>query len=280
VAGVTYHAFCDPSGGSQDAMTLALAHVERGVAVLDLVRERKPKFDPATVVHEFAETLRAYGIGQLVGDRYGGVWVEQAFRERGIEYVASADSKSELYVRLVPLVNTGKVALLDQPTIVAQACGLERRVGRGTGQEVVDHGVHAHDDVINAVAGALVLASGGSAADTWVRFAAEYYGSRGERTAPAPAATRTVLSQEPTPQRCGCGAVFNAADRVTACPSCGVPVGTAAPAAHLPDLFPEAPVAAAPARRLGSCSRCGTLVDYTPSADGSPVRCPSCGLQP
>ena len=42
VVDVTYSAFVDPSGGAQDAMTLAIAHAEKDVAVLDAVREVRP----------------------------------------------------------------------------------------------------------------------------------------------------------------------------------------------------------------------------------------------
>jgi hypothetical protein len=44
VAHAQHIAFVDPSGGSQDSMTLAIGHVESEYAVLDLVRERKPPF--------------------------------------------------------------------------------------------------------------------------------------------------------------------------------------------------------------------------------------------
>src|SRR5262245_44587375 len=43
---VRYSAFVDPSGGSADSMTLAIAHAEDGVAVLDCLRERRPPFSP------------------------------------------------------------------------------------------------------------------------------------------------------------------------------------------------------------------------------------------
>jgi len=45
VPGVGYAAFVDPSGGSADSMTLAIAHADKdGRAVLDAVRERRPPF--------------------------------------------------------------------------------------------------------------------------------------------------------------------------------------------------------------------------------------------
>jgi hypothetical protein len=46
IADVRYCGFVDPSGGSSDSMTMAVAHVENGVAVLDCVRERKSPFSP------------------------------------------------------------------------------------------------------------------------------------------------------------------------------------------------------------------------------------------
>ena len=52
-----YVAFVDPSGGSSDSMTLAIAHKEGQTEILDLVRERKPPFSPEAVVEEFASTI-------------------------------------------------------------------------------------------------------------------------------------------------------------------------------------------------------------------------------
>jgi hypothetical protein len=46
----SYVAFTDPSGGSADSFTLAIAHRERdGRVVLDCVRERQPPFSPEAV---------------------------------------------------------------------------------------------------------------------------------------------------------------------------------------------------------------------------------------
>ena len=44
------------------------------------------------------------------------------------------------------------VDLLDDPRLVAQIVGLERRTARG-GRDSIDHAPGAHDDVANAVAG-------------------------------------------------------------------------------------------------------------------------------
>ena len=46
IDGVRYCGFTDPSGGSADLFTLAIAHDENGKAVLDVALERKPLFSP------------------------------------------------------------------------------------------------------------------------------------------------------------------------------------------------------------------------------------------
>ncbi|WP_374470306.1 hypothetical protein [Phenylobacterium sp.] len=151
-----YVAFVDPSGGLNDSMTLAIAHQEGETAVLDAVRERKPPFSPEAVVAEFCALLKLYGITEVTGDRYGAEWVRSAFDRAGVPYHHADRTRSELYRDLLPALNSGKVELLDLPEIVTQLCALERRVARG-GKESIDHPPHGHDDVANAVAGALSL---------------------------------------------------------------------------------------------------------------------------
>jgi hypothetical protein len=73
--------------------------------------------------------------------------------------MVSKKSKSEIYIDLLPMLNSGRVALLDHPKMVSQLCGLERRTTRGTGRDIIDHPPNAHDDLINAAAGALCLAN-------------------------------------------------------------------------------------------------------------------------
>jgi hypothetical protein len=155
-AGTRYEAFVDPSGGSADSMTLAVAHrTEGGCVQLDVIRERKPPFSPESVIEEFCRTLKAYGIGKVSGDRYGGEFCREPFRRYGVRYDLSAKPKSELYLDFLPALNSATTELLDHPKLVAQLVGLERRVGR-SGKELIDHGPGGHDDVCNAVAGVVV----------------------------------------------------------------------------------------------------------------------------
>ncbi len=154
--GIAYTAFVDPSGGVSDAMTMAIAHITAaGVVVLDAIREARPPFDPENTVAEFAATLRRYGITTVQGDKYGGEWPRHRFREHGIAYEPTARPKSDLYMDLLPLLNAGRVELLDNQRLTAQLCGLERRTAR-SGKDSVDHSPGGHDDVANAVAGVLV----------------------------------------------------------------------------------------------------------------------------
>jgi hypothetical protein len=160
---IRYHAFCDPSGGRQDSFTLAIAHAgthtEAGRIILDCIRERKPPFDPDSVVKEYAALLKSYGIRTIQSDRYAGIWIEAAFAKYGIRCWQSAKPKSEIYKESLPLLNvSGRVELLDHPALVTQISRLERRTGR-TG-DIIDHSPHSHDDIANAACGALLLASG------------------------------------------------------------------------------------------------------------------------
>jgi hypothetical protein len=155
-----YHGFCDPAGGSgQDSFVLGVAHGEGNDAILDCVREFKPPFSPENVVAELAGVLRSYGLSAVTGDAYSGEFVRELFRGKGISYNVSRKSKSEIYIDLLPMLNSGREALLDNPRMVAQLCSLERRTTRGTGRDIVDHPPNAHDDLINAAAGVLCLAN-------------------------------------------------------------------------------------------------------------------------
>jgi hypothetical protein len=152
--GVRYAAFVDPSGGSADSMTLAIAHRERSTAVLDAVRERRPPFSPEDVVAEFSALLKAYGIRKVVGDRYAGEWPRERFRVYGITYEPAAKPKSDLYRDLLPAINSRSVDLLDHERLLSQLVGLERRTAR-SGRDSIDHAPGSHDDIANAVAGVL-----------------------------------------------------------------------------------------------------------------------------
>jgi hypothetical protein len=112
-------------------------------------------------VDECVRTLRVYGCTRVTGDRYGGGWPPERFTTRGIQYVVGDRTKSDFYHDLLPLVNAGRVELLDHPQLLTQCLTLERRVGQ-SGRDRVEHRPGGHDDLANAAAGALVLATRGA----------------------------------------------------------------------------------------------------------------------
>jgi len=178
IAEVQYRGFVDPSGGAGDAFALAIAHAEdRGGAqtsVLDYVAERRPPFSPDAVVAEYATVLKSYGVTTVQADKYAGAWVVEAFQKHRVTCEQSAEPKSAIYGNVLPLLNSGRVELLDHPRLQAQLLSLERRTARG-GRDTIDHALGGHDDLANAVAGALVAALGPSEPGmlTWLRREAE-----------------------------------------------------------------------------------------------------------
>lgn len=166
-----YKGFVDPSGGSADSMTMAVAHAEGDTAVLDCVREVRPPFSPETVVSEFATLLKSYGLSSVTGDRYGGEFCREPFRKNGIDYQLSDRPKSDIYRDMLPVLNSGKAELLDLPRLASQLCGLERRTARG-GRDSIDHppGAGSRDDLANAAAGALLMAGKRSGYDSSLKW--------------------------------------------------------------------------------------------------------------
>jgi len=152
-----YVAFVDPSGGSSDSMTLAIAHKEGQIEILDLIRERKPPFSPEAVVEEFASTILKYRCQKVYGDRYGGNWPSEQFMKAGVHLEPSEKTKSDIYLDLLPLINSKAVRLLDHERMMLQLVGLERTTKAG-GRDRIDHPRGVHDDIANAAAGALVFA--------------------------------------------------------------------------------------------------------------------------
>jgi hypothetical protein len=156
--GIIYCAFVDPSGGSADSFALCIGHKDHGkqIVVVDRLREIKAPFSPENAAYEFARLLKSYNISRIEGDHYAGAWPLEQFRKFGIHYEPSAKPKSQLYVDLLPLINSRRIELLDDARLIHQLCALERRTARG-GRDSIDHPPGAHDDLVNAVAGVAAL---------------------------------------------------------------------------------------------------------------------------
>jgi hypothetical protein len=168
VSACRYSCFVDPSGGSTDSFTLAIAHQDADKrAVVDAVREVRPPFSPENVIVEYAALCKRYHITQVRGDRYAGEFPREAFKKYGgITYELATKSKSDLYRDLLPLLNSGLVVLPKTERLVNQLCGLERRVSR-VGKDSIDHGLNEHDDLANAVAGVCDMIVSGTNNYNW-----------------------------------------------------------------------------------------------------------------
>ena len=107
--------------------------------------------------------MKPYHIATVVGDAYGGEWPRDAFRKHGINYEVSEKNRLQLYLELIPAVNSQRVELPDNRQMKDELRRLERRRGR-SGKDSVDHPPLGSDDVANAVAGAcnLIIAKAGA----------------------------------------------------------------------------------------------------------------------
>ncbi len=195
-AGRIYRAFVDMSGGSNESAAIAIAHQEGVRVVLDAVRERKGPHSPEAVTEEFATLLKRYGLSTVTGDPYAGRYPREAYERYGITYKLSERNKSQLFVDLLPRLNSGEVDLLDVAAIVDQLAALERRTARG-GRDTIDHPPNGRDDLANAVAGALNLFG-----QRQQSFAVYSYGGRclydSSRQPPAPV-PRLIGAPQPSP---------------------------------------------------------------------------------
>lgn len=163
-AEVTYEAFVDMSGGSNDDAVLAIGHKDpNDRAVIDRVLNQgpSPPFDPIQAVDRFVEVLREYRVASVTGDRYAGETFREAFRSRGVEYHVAEKTTSQHYEALEPRLNGHAVVLLDAPLLEQQLLGLVWRGGK------IDHVNGEHDDWACAVAGLVVVLLGSGRRTYW-----------------------------------------------------------------------------------------------------------------
>jgi hypothetical protein len=155
---ISYVAGIDVSGGRGDAAAAAVAHADGDRVIVDACRRWPAPHDPAAVAAQVAEFLAVYGLTGAVGDHYGAELARTIYTDAGVALTASEAPKSDVYLRLLPLLTTGAVELPPEPTLRGELIGLERRTSRG-GKDSIDHRPGTHDDLANAVALAAVAAA-------------------------------------------------------------------------------------------------------------------------
>jgi hypothetical protein len=157
---VRYRAFDDAAGGTgKDSYALVVSHTEPdGSEMIDVVRERKPRFVPAQVIAEYAALLKSYGVSEVWGDKFAGGFHADEWVRNGIAFRAAPFTTSENYLSALPALLARRVRLLDNATLRNQLTSLERRVGAGD-KESVSHPQHAnaHDDLAAAVCGVIAM---------------------------------------------------------------------------------------------------------------------------
>ncbi len=164
--GISYCAFSDAAGGTgQDSFTLCVAHQEFAdngttALVIDALRERQPRFVPASVIAEYADLLKCYHVTQVSGDAFAGGAISYEWEANGIRFKPAEFTTSENYLRALPIFLAKRVRLLDHPKMRAQFAALERRIQGTSNREIVTHPPvsSAHDDLATAVAGVMTLA--------------------------------------------------------------------------------------------------------------------------
>lgn len=152
-----YFAFVDVAGGGADEYTMAIAHRENNLVVVDALYAEHG--DPAVITRQYAQIMKTYGIQSCTGDRYGAEWPRQEYRKHTITLRPSKLNRSELYLELMPMLQTGEIELPPDERALTQFTLLERRTGRN-GRDSIDHppGKGSHDDRANAIAGVAQLA--------------------------------------------------------------------------------------------------------------------------
>jgi hypothetical protein len=156
IPGGAYRCFADPSGGVGDSFTCCVSHVEGDIVIVDCLIEIQSPFNPTDATKQIADTLAAYGLAEVLGDRYAASWVVDAFARQGITYRHSERDRSAIYSDALPFFTSGRVRILDNKKLLSQFCALERRAT--SSRDRIDHPAGGHDDLSNAVAGSIVMA--------------------------------------------------------------------------------------------------------------------------
>ncbi len=156
--GLSYVAFCDLSGNKSDSHAFAVCHKVRDRIVLDSFMEILPGQDTVdNVVTQFAALAKAYRCPEISCDSFGAEWASAPFLKAGTPLKKSVMPKSNLYLNAAQLIRSGKVDLIFSERVLNQFAVLDRRPGP-QGVDRVEKIPGSHEDLVNAICGALVTA--------------------------------------------------------------------------------------------------------------------------
>ena len=155
-----YKAFVDcAGGGGRDSYSVAIGHVEDEKAIIDVVRSRRPKFNPDEVTEQYADLVRQYGISEVFGDKFSGDWASNSWDKHGVGYEKSPKTKSELYLEAESPFNTERINIPAKELAVMQLKNLIRKTRSG-GKDSVDTDSGQPEDEANVIAGVIYLLIG------------------------------------------------------------------------------------------------------------------------
>jgi hypothetical protein len=160
--GISYRVFVDAATGvpDGDSYAMCVAHKNGNRVVVDAIREVRPPFNPALVIADVLIPLcKAYSVSSVTGDNYAGSFAQNPIREHGLGFELAKKHKSELYFDpFLPMLNSRLIDLPRNDRAINQICSLERSVQK-SGRDQITHPSHGHDDIANAIAGAVDVAA-------------------------------------------------------------------------------------------------------------------------
>jgi len=155
--GIEYKCFVDVAGGGgRDSYSVCIGHDENEKAVIDVVRSRRPKFNPDEVTEQYCNLVKEYRISKVFGDKFSGDWASNSWAKHDIEYERSEKTKSELYLEAESPFNTEQVDIPNKELAVIQLKNLIRKTRSG-GKDSVDTDAGQPEDEANVIAGVIWL---------------------------------------------------------------------------------------------------------------------------
>jgi hypothetical protein len=124
----------------------------------------------AAVAAEFCDALKAYGLYEDTGDRFAKGFTAETFRSNGVEYRKANSTTSDYYIGFQPILNSGRVRLLDSRRLSTQLCSLERRQSHIGAKDSIGHPFGGHDDCAVVVAALMSRIVGASGAPALIKY--------------------------------------------------------------------------------------------------------------
>ena len=146
-------------GFKRDLYAFAVAHVEAGKMIVDLISSwqgsRKKPLNSEEIAGEVKELLSLYGLDSLFGDPYADVPIVRDYENIGIRFVIEAQTEEQnfdMFRNFKALIRRGQIDLPDDPVMRKDVLALQsKKRGNRFKIEAPDR-LGFHDDVSNVLA--------------------------------------------------------------------------------------------------------------------------------